>query len=64
MSDEFKEEINEDDTANTPKDSEELVPLEVIIKEKPKEEEPDPDYYEEGITTEEIEEFENDSNSK
>ncbi len=63
MIDDTEEIIATDDTANTSKDAEELVPLEVkVIKEK-KKEEPNMNYESADITDDEIEEFENDSQS-
>lgn len=54
-----EEEINQDDTANTLIDAEELVPLEVkIIKEKEEIVNEDIDYEDTEISKEEIEEFE------
>ncbi len=61
MNDEMKEEINQDDTANTSKEAEELVPLEVKVVPEKKKEEPNINYESADITDAEIEEFENDS---
>lgn len=64
MDEEEVKEINQDDTANTPKDSEVLIPLEVKVVNQVKKEVSDYDsrddmeYDSLGITQEDLEEFE------
>jgi len=64
LDEEEVKEINQDDTANTPKDSEVLIPLEVKVVNQVKKEVSDYDsrddmeYDSLGITQEDLEEFE------
>ncbi len=64
MDEDLAKEINSDDTANTSKDSKELIPLEVKIVNHPEVKKSDYDstdddeYSELGITQEQLKEFE------